>query len=291
MIERDFVLLTSPPADGLGQKQRVSLARVAYAAPDIVLCDDPLSALDASTGRKIFDQLFDTTRSTLLRSSAIVLVTHAAHFLNRVDEILVAVDGSVKFRGNWGALTDFKSDDSTAQAAIDFIRSSVQESGDHILADDSESFNLANDTKSDAVEKKNGDPDDSDSFNLANDTKNDVVEKKNGDLGCSGGNNGSLMVVETRVHGLSSLQTWLLWFKNAGGLPFLVMLCVFMTLDRLAYVGTEVWLSLWTEGHDATISTFGKEFPPQTEGRSAQYQYLAVYGIILAISFISTFLR
>lgn len=267
MIERDFVLLTSPPADGLGQKQRVSLARVAYAAPDIVLCDDPLSALDASTGRKIFDQLFDRTRSTLLRSSAIVLVTHAAHFLNRVDEILVVVDGSVKFRGNWGALTDFKSDESTAQAAIDFIRSSVQESGDHILADDSESFNVANDTKS------------------------DVVEKKNGDLGCSGGNNGSLMVVETRVHGLSSLQTWLLWFKNAGGLPFLFMQCVFMTLDRLAYVGTEVWLSLWTEGHDTTITAFGKEFPPQTEGRSAQYQYLAVYGIILAMSVISTFLR
>jgi hypothetical protein len=192
-------------------------------------------------------------------------VTHAAHFLNRVDEILVAVDGSVKFRGNWGALTDFKSDDSTAQAAIDFIRSSVQESGDHVLGDVSESSVFINEMKSDVTERKNG--------------------------ALVGGNNGSLMVVETREHGLSSLQTWLLWFKNAGGLPFLFMQCLFMTLDRLAYVGTEVWLSLWTKGHDTPINVFGKEFPPQTEGMSAQYQYLTVYGIILAISIMSTFMR
>jgi hypothetical protein len=237
---------------------------VAYAAPDIVLCDDPLSALDASTGKKIFDQLFDMTRSTLLGSSAIVLVTHAAHFLNRVDEILVVVDGSVKFHGTWGALTEFKSDDTFALAAIDFIRSSVQESGD---------LNLGDGRESSMVVESEG------------------IKRENSSSGGNGGHDGSLMLVETREHGLSSLQTWLLWFKNAGGLPFLFIQCFLMTLDRFAYVATEVWLSLWTEGHDTSINVFGKEFPPQTEGRSAQYQYLAVYGIILAISFASTFMR
>ena len=33
----------------VGQKQRVSLARVAYSQPDVALFDDPLSALDAET--------------------------------------------------------------------------------------------------------------------------------------------------------------------------------------------------------------------------------------------------
>jgi hypothetical protein len=194
-------------------------------------------------------------------------VTHAAHFLNRVDEILAVVDGSVKFRGTWGALTEFKSDNTATLAAIDFIRSSVQESGDLNRGDCSERPVVANVAKS------------------------ECMTSENGPLAGSGGHDGSLMLVETREHGLSSLQTWHLWFKNAGGLPFLFIQCFLMTLDRFAYVATEVWLSLWTKGHDTSVNVFGKEFPPQTEGRYAQYQYLAVYGIILAISFASTFMR
>ena len=39
-----------------GQQQRVALARACFAAADVVLLDDPLSALDAHTGRQIMDQ-------------------------------------------------------------------------------------------------------------------------------------------------------------------------------------------------------------------------------------------
>ena len=107
----------------------MSLARAVYAKPSILLCDDPLSALDASTGKKVFDNLFDSKMKSLLSSSAVVLVTHAAHFLNRVDEILVIVDGTVGFSGTWNQLLTYKSDDPTSMAAIEYIRSSVQESG------------------------------------------------------------------------------------------------------------------------------------------------------------------
>ena len=41
-----------------GQKARISLARAVYADNDIILMDDPISALDANVRKKIFEQVF-----------------------------------------------------------------------------------------------------------------------------------------------------------------------------------------------------------------------------------------
>ena len=40
-----------------GQKQRISLARAVYFNADIYLLDDPLSAVDAHVGRKLFQNV------------------------------------------------------------------------------------------------------------------------------------------------------------------------------------------------------------------------------------------
>ena len=61
-----------------GQKQRISLARATYCAPDILLLDDPLSAVDSHVARHLFEQcivgrLASTTRVLVTHSSAIFL--------------------------------------------------------------------------------------------------------------------------------------------------------------------------------------------------------------------------
>ena len=54
-----------------GQKQRLSLARAAYASPDILLFDDPLSAVDPHVAKEIFEKLI--SEKSLLKDKTRVL--------------------------------------------------------------------------------------------------------------------------------------------------------------------------------------------------------------------------
>lgn len=56
-----------------GQKARVSLARAVYSSANLLLLDDPLSALDHSTAKQIVDQLL---AGSLLEGRTTLLVTH-----------------------------------------------------------------------------------------------------------------------------------------------------------------------------------------------------------------------
>lgn len=55
-----------------GQKQRICLARTVYASSNTLLLDDPLSALDSSTQKHIWDKCF---RGSLLQGRTVILVT------------------------------------------------------------------------------------------------------------------------------------------------------------------------------------------------------------------------
>ena len=75
-----------------GQKQRVSLARAAYARADVVILDDPLSALDAEVGHAVFDHVI--SNNGLMAGSTRLLVTNALQYLAQCDGIvLLAPDG------------------------------------------------------------------------------------------------------------------------------------------------------------------------------------------------------
>lgn len=185
-----------------GQKQRVSLARAAFAGPDTVLLDDPLSALDAGTAKEVFKRLI-RGESALFREAAVVLVTHASQFLSRCDRILLLVDGKNSFCGSWNDLSAFQPDDAKTREAVEHMLASVQEGQ----------------RRNDDEEMDPG---------VENTRKNPVAD--------------ALMTVEEREHGLSSFDTWLLWFRRAGGVPFLGIMLAAMVFDRMAYVALEFWL-------------------------------------------------
>ena len=87
-----------------GQKARISIARAIYANADIILMDDPLSALDAHVKRKIFEEVWIKELSNKTR----ILVTHAIDFLDKVDRIIVMDRGKIIHDGSFNDLKEQK---------------------------------------------------------------------------------------------------------------------------------------------------------------------------------------
>lgn len=75
-----------------GQKQRLNIARAIYFDSDIVLMDDPLSAVDAHVGRHIFDNAI----CGLLKDKCRILATHQLHVLHRCDKIVWLQEGRIE---------------------------------------------------------------------------------------------------------------------------------------------------------------------------------------------------
>ena len=85
-----------------GQKARVSLARACYKDSDIVLMDDPISALDAHVRKQIFMQVFQG----LLKDKTRILVTHAIDFVHLADRVVIMNKGKVAAQGTYEELRD-----------------------------------------------------------------------------------------------------------------------------------------------------------------------------------------
>lgn len=75
-----------------GQKQRLNIARAIYFDADIVLMDDPLSAVDAHVGRHIFDNAI----LGLLKGKCLILATHQLWVLDRCDRIVWMENGKIE---------------------------------------------------------------------------------------------------------------------------------------------------------------------------------------------------
>ncbi len=73
-----------------GEQQRVAIARAFVSNPELLFADEPTGNLDAETGQRIIDLMFDLRKE---KGSALVLVTHDEKLAARCDRRLVMDSG------------------------------------------------------------------------------------------------------------------------------------------------------------------------------------------------------
>jgi putative ABC transport system ATP-binding protein len=75
-----------------GEQQRIAIARAIVKRPEILLCDEPTGALDASTGRVVLEVIDRVNREL---GTATAVVTHNAPIAQMADRTVALRDGRI----------------------------------------------------------------------------------------------------------------------------------------------------------------------------------------------------
>lgn len=191
-----------------GQKQRINLARATYYNADILLLDDPLSAVDAHVGKHLFEKCI----CTALAGKTRVLVTHQLHFLPKVDYIIVMKNGEIAEEGTFAQLLDNRNEFSSLMEEYGGVDHAESETSDDDIVTD--------------VKKSDG--------------KKEVVD--NG----PGVPSKALMTTEERNTGAVQAHIYKYWIDNAGGWLTVAVIAFFLCLMPTSNIGTNQWLSYWS---------------------------------------------
>ncbi|KAF9325126.1 hypothetical protein BGZ91_002564 [Linnemannia elongata] len=206
-----------------GQKQRVNIARAVYYDADVVLLDDPLSAVDAHVGKYLFKNCI----LGALQGKTRVLVTHQLHVLPQVDYVICMKDGEIVERGTFHELMANDGEFASLMKAHGGIEESEE------VADDNSVDSAVTTTGAEKV--AGGVSED------GNGEKTDEKKKEGGKA------KKGLMSQEERATG-SVDGTIYKTYVNAAGGKFLVPLLLFLLIiTQVAKVGNDLWLSWWTK--------------------------------------------
>ncbi|KAK7571720.1 hypothetical protein V3481_018928 [Fusarium oxysporum f. sp. vasinfectum] len=189
-----------------GQKQRMNIARAIYFDADIVLMDDPLSAVDAHVGRHIMDNAI----CGLLEDKCRILATHQLHFLNRCDRIILVAGGKI--------------------TAIDTFDNLMANNADFqqlmMMTAKEEDKEVEEDVNGDDIEGKE---------NLAKQKTKEREEPA-----------AVLMQEEERAIKSVEWGVWKAYLRAGGGIGTGPLVLLLLILSQGSNITTSLWLSWWT---------------------------------------------
>ncbi|XP_036837574.1 multidrug resistance-associated protein 9 [Oncorhynchus mykiss] len=258
-----------------GQKQRISLARAVYSNKDIILLDDPLSAVDAHVGKHIFEECIKKT----LKGKSIILVTHQLQYLEFCDEILVLESGKIKEAGTHKAL--MKAKGRYAQMINNF---QMQEQP------------MEQPTQPDPIDTKEKNLDDHKGKGLANpafDMSDEKPDESGGSRAVSHDvteSKDQLVTQEGSQEGSVAWRTYHQYCKAAGGYILLSLIIIIF----ICLVGTTAfsnwWLSYWLEQGSGTAIVSNSTAGNISLNPDLSF-YQMIYGLVVVAMLVFSFIK
>lgn len=198
-----------------GQKQRLNIARAIYFDAELVLMDDPLSAVDAHVGRHIMDKAI----CGLLKDRCRILATHQLHVLSRCDRIVVMEEGRIH------AVDTFDNLMRDNEVFQRLMSTSGQE--------DSEDKTEIGDESADEIKEKG-----------------QGLEKA-----APGKPTAALMQQEEKATASVGWNIWKAYIRASGSYFNAMAVLIFLALTNVANIWTSLWLSYWTSDKYPHLST------------------------------------
>ncbi|XP_038067008.1 ATP-binding cassette sub-family C member 9-like [Patiria miniata] len=218
-----------------GQKQRVSVARAMYSERDIIIMDDPLSALDVHVGSHLLKE--GIMKLLVNHRQTVLLVTHQLQYLNRADMIIEMKNGKI---AAMGTLDDIIAADPEMYSEYNKAVKAVSES---------EAEAELSGYESEATREER--------LRLQQQVKTAVLKKQPSVTG----QKGVLMEKEEIERGSVSYRMYIHYAKNFGVLA-LILAFTFAGLYTGFAIATNFQLSAWSESGlgNSTISQLDEFF-------------------------------
>ena len=264
-LQRDFQLMVAGDATEIGekgvnlsggQKQRVSIARAVYADTDVVLLDDPLSALDAHVAKEIFEQCF----KGYMKDKTIVFVTNRLEFVAGADRVIMLDEGKIVADGIFEELRETNT----------LFRELVGENVSAANEDDNTTDDSGN-TPSSSGNAAGTEPGSSVSVAAGggiNADERDVV--KTPEKSKEADSRGKLIKVEKKESGSIGLDLILNYAKAMGGVSVLALILSTFVVIEGARLGASLWMSYWADEMEKPEGGTGK----------GMFYFIGVYGAI-----------
>jgi ABC-type multidrug transport system fused ATPase/permease subunit len=249
-----------------GQRARIGLARAIYRDADVLVADDPLSAVDAKVGRQIFHEALMGLCAN--RGKCVVLATHQHQYVHEQRCVLL-VNGHIECIGSYTECVDAAGGKLTAHVADDAIDGLDYEEGQvgRFSKDDVGTQEDKLIIDSDRNEVQDGNAERAKKQNATNGTEDKAAEDSK----------------EDKVTGVVEWSTYLNYIRAMGGF------CVAFAL-LLIFCVTQ-GIVLWT------VATMGRwaERPPSEQdswdilglviGQGCTVIFLAIFRAMLSFRF------
>ncbi|XP_070557433.1 ATP-binding cassette sub-family C member 9-like [Ptychodera flava] len=210
-----------------GQKQRVSVARAIYSNTDIVILDDPLSALDVHVSSHLLE---NGIMDLLVRQGrTVMLVTHQLQSLQFAHKVVLMDKGKIVREGD---LNEIKKHDVELfvlwEKTLRTLSKSARETDtedEHILSTGEQRLQL----------------------------EKDLFNKENGERGSRRGSVGTLTEKEERLTGAVSWRVYRTYAK-AIEYPLVVLTLLLLAAQAGALMACNFLLCAWSEAELKTIN-------------------------------------